>query len=83
MPEPDLVALWEEHTKEEFVVKDANTLDTMVEDAYVNHIPVLTGGYGKDVLRRFYSTDFIPAMPPDTVLPRLSHRLDRINSWTR
>ena len=40
----------------------------MVEDAYVNHIPVLTGGCGKDALRLFYSTDFIPAMPPDTAL---------------
>jgi len=35
-----------------------DTLATMVEDAYVNHIPVLTGGVGKDELREFYSKRF-------------------------
>jgi len=28
-------------------------LDTMVQDAYVNHIPVLTSGVGKEELREF------------------------------
>jgi carboxymethylenebutenolidase len=44
----------------------------MVEDAYVNHIPVLTGGVGKNQLREFYSKHFIPQMPPDTTLTPLS-----------
>lgn len=44
----------------------------MVEDAYVNHVPVLTGGAGKSALRRFYSQDFIPSMPPDTKLTPIS-----------
>ena len=44
----------------------------MVEDAYVNHVPVLTGGYGKAALREFYSKDFIPMMPPDTKLTPIS-----------
>src|SRR5579872_4075247 len=66
---PDLAILWEEHTAHEFVTRDTEaTLATMVEDAYVNHIPVLTGGRGKDALRAFYSKDFIPSMPPDTAL---------------
>ncbi len=46
--------------------------ETMVEDAYVNHVPILTGGRGKAELRRFYSTDFIPRMPPDTTLTPVS-----------
>jgi carboxymethylenebutenolidase len=66
---PDLPTLWQEHTDHEFVTRDTEaTLATMVEDAYVNHIPVLTGGRGKDALRAFYSNDFIPRMPPDTTL---------------
>lgn len=70
---PDLPALWQEHTDHEFVTRDAEaTLATMVEDAYVNHIPVLTGGRGKDALRAFYSKDFIPCMPPDTTLTPVS-----------
>lgn len=69
----DLSALWEEHTRHEFATRDTEaTLATMVDDAYVNHIPVMTGGAGKDELRHFYSTDFIPRMPPDTTLTPVS-----------
>jgi carboxymethylenebutenolidase len=72
MPE-DLSKLWEEHTKHEFLTRDTEaTLATMVEDAYVNHIPVMTGGAGQAALRSFYSRDFIPSMPPDTTLTPVS-----------
>src|SRR5881398_2708063 len=51
-----LQQLWEEHVRHEFNTRDhEETLATMVEDAYVNHIPVLTGGVCKDELREFYS----------------------------
>ncbi|HEY7390107.1 MAG TPA: ester cyclase [Bryobacteraceae bacterium] len=73
MPQPDLARIWEEHTKHEFVTRDTEaTLATMVEDAYVNHVPVMTGGVGKSALRTFYSHDFIPRMPPDTKLTPIS-----------
>ena len=69
----DLLRLWEEHTTHEFSTRDTEaTLATMVEDAYVNHVPVLTGGMGKDALRSFYSRDFIPCMPADTKLTPVS-----------
>jgi carboxymethylenebutenolidase len=69
----DLSQLWEEHTAHEFSTRDTEaTLRTMVEDAYVNHVPVLTGGSGKPALREFYSKDFIPMMPPDTTLHPIS-----------
>jgi len=68
-----LTRLWEEHTKYEFATRDTeSTLETMVDDAYVNHVPVMTGGAGKSVLRDFYSKDFIPSMPPDTKLTPIS-----------
>ncbi len=70
---PDLSALWDEHTAHEFSTRDTErTLATMVDDAYVNHVPVMTGGRGKPELRAFYSTDFIPRMPPDTKLTPVS-----------
>ena len=73
MPTLDLSKLWEEHTKHEFATRDTEaTLATMVEDAYVNHIPVMTGGNGKAALREFYSRHFIPSMPPDTTLTPIS-----------
>jgi len=54
---------------------DEDTLATMVEDAYVNHIPVLTGGVGKNELREFYSKRFIPQMPPDTEMTPVSRTI--------
>lgn len=68
-----LEQLWQQHTDHEFVTRDTeSTLATMVDDAYVNHVPVMTGGNGKDALRAFYSRDFIPSMPPDTKLTPVS-----------
>jgi len=68
-----LSELWDEHTAHEFSTRDTErTLETMVDDAYVNHVPVMTGGRGKTELRAFYSTDFIPRMPPDTRLTPVS-----------
>src|SRR6266436_6316355 len=44
-----LSQLWEDHVRYEFSTRNIeDTLATMVEDAYVNHIPVLTGGGGRD-----------------------------------
>ena len=61
-----LEQVWTEHLKGEFESKDVEaTLATMVDDAWVNHMPVNTGGTGKDALRRFYRDDFIPSWPDD------------------
>jgi len=68
--------LWDEHVRDEFAIKDANaTLDTMTLDAYVNHVPVLTGGVGREELRSFYSEHFIPKMPSDTEIVPISRTI--------
>ena len=68
--------LWDEHIRDEFSDKDAiSTIDTMVPDAYVNHIPVLTGGVGREQLKEFYSKHFIPKMPPDTEIVPISRTI--------
>ena len=68
--------LWEDHVRYEFSTRHTeHTLDTMVEHAYVNHIPVLTGGSGHDELREFYSKHFIPQMPPDTEMTAVSRTI--------
>ena len=72
---------WDEHVKYEFATRDTeDTLKTMVADAYVNHVPVLTGGVGHDQLREFYSRRFIPQMPPDTSMTPVSRTIgiDRV-----
>src|SRR5512133_1000823 len=68
--------LWEDHVRHEFSTRNTDdTLATMVDDAYVNHIPVLTGGSGRDELREFYSKRFIPQMPPDTEMTPVSRTI--------
>jgi carboxymethylenebutenolidase len=68
--------LWEEHVRHELATHNTeDTLATMVEDAYVNHIPVLAGGVGRDELREFYSKHFIPQMPPDTEMTPISRTI--------
>jgi carboxymethylenebutenolidase len=72
---------WDEHVKYEFATRNTeDTLATMVGDAYVNHVPVLTGGVGHEQLRDFYSERFIPQMPPDTSMTPISRTVgtDRV-----
>jgi carboxymethylenebutenolidase len=76
-----LSARWDDHVKFEFATRNTeHTIETMVPDAYVNHVPVMTGGTGHDELRAFYSTDFIPQMPADTSMTPVSRTIgvDRI-----
>jgi carboxymethylenebutenolidase len=76
-----LSSRWDDHVKYEFATRNTDdTLETMVPDAYVNHIPVMTGGVGHDELREFYSKHFIPQMPPDTSMTPVSRTIgvDRI-----
>jgi len=76
-PAPETLGqLWEDHVRFEFSTRNTeDTLATMVEDAYVNHIPVLTGGVGRGELREFYSKRFIPQMPPDTEMTPVSRTM--------
>ena len=68
--------LWDEHVRDEFAIKDSDAaLDTMTPDAYVNHVPVLTGGVGKKELREFYGEHFIPKMPNDTEIVPISRTI--------
>ena len=71
-----LARLWEDHIRHEFETRSTeDTLATMVEDAYVDHVPVLTGGCGKAELREFYATHFIPRMPPDMEMVPISRTI--------
>jgi carboxymethylenebutenolidase len=71
-----LAGLWEEHIRHEFQTQStADTIATMVEDAYVNHVPVQTGGSGKAELTEFYSAHFIPKMPPDLEIVPVSRTI--------
>lgn len=59
-PDYDLSDLWDRHTLHEFVTRNAaDTIATMVDEPYVNHVPTLTGGIGKKELYHFYKHYFV------------------------
>ena len=65
----DLQELWEQHTMFEFSERNVDkTMDTMVSEPYVNHIPTMTGGVGYEGLHHFYTNHFVNSNPPDTKL---------------
>lgn len=62
-----LIELWERHMSCEFAERDAAaTVATMSAESFVNHVPVMTGGRGREELLDFYRRHFIPKMPADT-----------------
>jgi carboxymethylenebutenolidase len=67
MNRDQMVELWDQHMAGEFALKDADlAVATMVDDASVMHLPTMSGGAGKENLRRYYADVFIPGIPADT-----------------
>jgi carboxymethylenebutenolidase len=65
----DLGRVFDEHVASEFAAKDlAATMNTMVDEPYVWHVPALAGGSGGEGVRRFYAGQFIGHTPDDAVL---------------
>ncbi|KAK0620664.1 carboxymethylenebutenolidase [Immersiella caudata] len=77
----DLEEIWEEHTRLEFADRSVErTMATMVQEPYVNHVPTLTGGIGREKLTNFYGNHFIFSNPDDAALELVSRTvgIDRI-----
>ena len=68
-----LGALFDAHTRAEFETRDIEaTMATMGEVPHVTHVPTMTGGSGREAVRRFYETCFIGHWPEDTVVKPIS-----------
>jgi carboxymethylenebutenolidase len=68
-----LGALFGLHVRAEFVDRDLDgTMATMTERPYVTHVPVMTGGYGRDAVRAFYGAHFIGKWPADTRITQVA-----------
>ena len=66
-------AIFDAHIRAEFEERDVEaTMATMTGAPYVTHVPVLTGGYGRDEVRRFYGRHFIGRWPADTAIVPIS-----------
>ncbi len=71
-------AVFDEHLAAEFELRDIDrTMATMVEDPYLNHVAVMTGGRGAAEVRRFYDEHFIPRWPADTSATPVSRTVGR------
>lgn len=70
---PDLGAVFDEHIADEFVALDVDaTMETMTADPHLDHVPVMTGGVGRDEVRSSYADHFIGKWPADTKITTVS-----------
>jgi|SRR5690606_35674703 len=61
-----LLDVWQKHLYAEFALKDVDmALSTMTDNPYVLCVPIGTGGYGVDGVRRFYGEEFFPGIPAE------------------
>ena len=68
-----LGAMFDAHTDAEFKTRDIEaTMATMSASPRVTHVPTMTGGSGRDQVRRFYDTWFIGHWPEDTKVEQIS-----------
>jgi carboxymethylenebutenolidase len=73
----DLGAVFDAHVASEFVARDVDaTMATMTDDPYVNHVPTLMGGVGREQVADFYRRHFIGRWPADTTITPVSRTQD-------
>ena len=69
----NLGSVFDAHVKHEFVDHDVDaTMQTMVQEPYLLHVPTLTGGAGGSDVRRFYERHFVGKWPADTTVSQIS-----------
>ncbi len=72
----EMGALFDAHVGAEFDTKDlAATMATMSEHPHLTHVPVLTGGTGREEIAHFYGTYFIGHWPQDTEVTPISRTI--------
>ncbi len=77
-PGPDLGAIFDAHMAAEFATHDLDaTMATMTDAPVLTHVPVLTGGYGREAVRAFYRRYFIGRWPADTSMVRISRTVSQ------
>ena len=75
---PDLGEIFDAHIAREFADLDVDaTMETMVAEPYVHCVPVMTGGFGGQGVRRFYSEHFINQIPKDAKVTPISRTIGK------
>src|SRR5215469_6533084 len=74
----DLSALFDGHIAREFADQDVDaTMETMVPEPYVHCVPTMTGGFGGDAVRCFYSEHFVNQIPKDAKVTPISRTIGK------
>jgi carboxymethylenebutenolidase len=74
----ELEQLWDEHLAAALVRRDLpGTLAHLAADPSVRHLPAMTGADGRDAVERFYAEQFLPHLPGDLAVTRISRTVDR------
>jgi carboxymethylenebutenolidase len=71
--EAAMLETFQQHMAAEMTGDIERTLATMASDPYVNHVPVMTGGVGREGVREFYRNHLVGKFfPPDVELITVS-----------
>jgi carboxymethylenebutenolidase len=72
----NLAAMFDEHLRDEFELRDAPaTMTTMSESPHVYHLPTMAGGNGRDEVFKFYRDHFVTKWPRDTSTTHVSRTI--------
>jgi carboxymethylenebutenolidase len=55
----------------------AASLAQLAAEPSIRHLPGMTGATGRQAVERFYAEEFLPHLPGDLVLTRMSRTVDR------
>lgn len=71
-----MLETFQRHMTAEVTGDIETALATMTDDPYVNHVPVMTGGVGRDGVRHFYSHHLVGKFfPPETEIVNVSRTI--------
>jgi carboxymethylenebutenolidase len=74
----DLEQVWDAHQQALIQRRDLRAaLAQLAAEPAVTHIPAMTGGTGRRAVERFYGGQFLPYLPEDLTLRRISRTVDR------
>ena len=76
--EQAMLEVWQRHLESEFQAHSADAaLETMSATPHLNHVPVMTGGIGRDADPDLLRHAFHPQLPPDTEIELISRTIGR------
>jgi carboxymethylenebutenolidase len=74
----ELERVWDKHRETLLGRRDLEaSLAQLTAEPSVLHMPGMTGAVGGPGVRRFYADDFLPHLPGDLALTRISRTVDR------